>query len=98
MGVNNIRPMAGGGARPQAYSPPAGTPSGLPGASYPVMGSAPVTNMQPRYAQPGMAQVRPGMAPPSQPGAPQGPMPNAPQGGNPQQLATALTQLKGGFA
>jgi hypothetical protein len=97
--------MMGGGARPPAYSPPAGTPSGLPGASYPVMGSAPITNTQPRYSQPGMAQMRPGMAPPAQPGAPQAPAPNAPQGGmnpqqgaHPQQLATALTQLKGGMA
>jgi hypothetical protein len=76
------------------------------------MGSSPVTNMQPRYANPGMAQVRPGMAPgqlpqggppqgmPSQPPAPMGPQAGmaAPQGGaNPQQLATALTQLGGGM-
>lgn len=87
--------------KPPAYSPPAGTASGIPGAGYPVMGSAPITNMGPRYAQPAMAQMRPGMAPPGQPGMPQGPMaghpaPGAQQPGNPQQLATALTQLGGG--
>ena len=115
MGVNNIRPGMGGGARPPAYSPPAGTASGIPGASYPVMGSTPVTNMQPRLGNPGQAQ----MHPPGAPGMPQGAPPSAPpqgipqagmapgarpgmalpsmaQGANPQQLATALTQLGGG--
>jgi hypothetical protein len=86
--------------RPPAYSPPAGTPSGIPGASYPVMGSAPVTNMQPRYAQPGMAQMRPPpgqMAPPGMSPPPGGMAPpGMPPGGHPQQLATALTQLGGG--
>ncbi len=77
------------------------------------MGSAPVTNMQPQIANPGAAQMRPGMGagmPPGQGAAPQG----APQmgtpttpvrpgmapqanGANPQQLATALTQLNGGM-
>lgn len=115
MGVNNIRPGMGGGAKPPAYSPPAGTASGIPGASYPVMGSTPVTNMQPRMGNPGAAQMRPAMAPGMPPGAPPAPqgMPAAgmapgarpgmppPQMGaapqaNPQQLATALTQLGGG--
>lgn len=95
--------------RPPGYSPPAGTSSGIPGASYPVMGSAPVTNMQPRIANPGMAQMRPGMpqgapAPQAAQGAPpQAPMMGAPGaqppvgGANPQQLATALTNLGGGM-
>lgn len=101
MGVNNTRlPMSGGPVRPPGYSPPAGTASGIPGAAYPVMGSAPITNMQPRYASPGAAQIRPGMTPPT--AMPQTPVPAAqggmPQnsGSNPQQLATALTQMSGG--
>jgi small nuclear ribonucleoprotein B and B' len=90
------------------YSPPAGTASGIPGASYPVMGSSPVTNMQPRLANPGQAQMRPGMPPnaPMQapaggmppgapPGAPPGGMPA--QGANPQQLAQGLANLQGGM-
>src|SRR5277367_1124015 len=108
MGANNIRPGMGGGARPPAHSPPAGTASGIPGASYPVMGSSPVTNMQPRLGNPGQAQIRPPMSPgmpqggplgmPSQPGM-QGPppamSPQGMQGTNPQQLATALGQMGG---
>lgn len=63
-------PISGGPLnRPQM--PAAGTSSGLPGASFPVMGSAPVSNMQPRLANPGTAQMRPGMAQP-QPQAPGG--------------------------
>ena len=90
--------MQGGPASP--YQPPAGTASGIPGASYPVMGSAPITNMQPRYANPAAAQLRPGMP---QPQAQIGQAPNMPTqrpvgGANPQQLATALTQLAGGGA
>jgi hypothetical protein len=97
--------MNTGGALKQAgYSPPAGTPSGIPGASYPVLGSAPVSNMQPGYANPGAAQMRPGMAPPplaqGGPGMQQGAMGAqggmaAPQGGqmNPQMLAAALGRL-----
>lgn len=94
--------MRGGAASP--YQPPAGAPSGIPGASYPVMGSTPISNMQPRYANPAAAQLRPGMA---QPQAQIGQQPNMPtpppqggasQGANPQQLATALTQLAGGGA
>lgn len=84
--------MGGGAAKPPQYSPPAGTASGLPGAAYPVLGSAPISNMGPRYGSAGMAQMRPGMAPPIQQGAPplQSGM-NAPQA-NPQQLAAALAQ------
>jgi hypothetical protein len=99
--------MMGGGVRPPGYTPPAGTASGIPGASYPVMGSTPVTNMQPRYAAPGMAQMRPGMpqppaaggTPPPQGGLPPqaGGQPGAAPGANPQQLASALTQLNGGM-
>lgn len=76
------------------------------------MGSAPVTNMQPRYAQPmphpGMAPQGAGMpqgqpAPPPQtmaprPGMAPGMAPPTAPAANPQQLATALTQLKGGVA
>ncbi len=97
MGANSFRPGMAGGMRPPQYSPPAGTPSGIPGAQYPVMGSAPVSQPQARYAQPmPPPQMHPGM------GAgmpPQGMPPQAPRPGmqaNPQQLATALTQLSGG--
>jgi hypothetical protein len=68
------------------------------------MGSAPINNMQPRYANPGAAQMRPGMTqgqlpqgapPPGMPPPQAGGMPQ--QGSNPQQLATALTQMGGGM-
>lgn len=97
MGANNFRlPMKGGPA--SSYQPPAGAASGIPGASFPVMGSTPISNMQPRYANPAAAQLRPGLP---QPQAQIGQAPNMPapppQGGtNPQQLASALTQLAGG--
>lgn len=86
--------MSGGAVRPPQYTPPAGTPSGIPGAAYAVMGSAPVSNMQPAYGAPGLAQMRPGMPQP----APQVPQSHPMlMGRNPQQLATALTQLSGGI-
>lgn len=94
MGVNNIRPGMGGGARPPAYSPPAGTASGIPGASYPVMGSTPVTNMQPRIGNPGMAQMRPPMSPGG--GMPQS-APPAP-GGMPQQPPMGMAPPQPGAA
>lgn len=81
--------------KPPAYSPPAGTASGIPGASYPVMGSAPITNMQPRYSTPGEAQLRPGVGQPpmggSLPPLNQGQQP--PVGNRPQMLANALGQM-----
>lgn len=85
--------------KPPAYSPPAGTASGIPGASYPVMGSAPITNMQPRYSVPGEAQLRPGVGQPprggSLPPLNQGQQP--PIGNRPQMLANALGQMGGGI-
>lgn len=92
MGVNNTGPMMGGGARPPAYSPPAGTASGIPGASYPVMGSMPASNMQPRLGSPGGAQMqRPGMQGPP-PGIPNGPPQagTAPGGMPPQGMARPM--------
>jgi hypothetical protein len=69
--------------KPPGYSPPAGTASGIPGASYPVMGSAPVTNQPPR---PPMA---PAMNGAPMPGAPPQPVAQ----GNPQMMANILSQL-----
>lgn len=80
----------GGIAKPPAYTP--GTPSGIPGASYPVLGSMPVGNSQPQYSNPGMSQMRPGLA--QRPFGTSG-QPPLTQGANPQQLATALAQFKG---
>lgn len=101
MGVNNTRLPMGGGVRPASYQPPAGTASGIPGAAYPVLGSAPVTNMQPRYGNPGAAQMRPGLAQPPLSGTGQPPLSAAASqmgGANPQQLATALSQIRGSIA
>ncbi len=85
--------MNGGGARPASYSPPAGASSGIPGASYPVLGSAPVTNVQPRYGTPGEAQMRPAFQQRPLGGGVQQPMNQGqPVNNRPQQLAAALGQ------
>jgi hypothetical protein len=95
MGTPNGPMTTGGAQRPTSYSPPAGTASGIPGAAYPVLGSSPVTNMQPRYAQPGMAQMRPGMPQGAPQGMPQGAQANPQMGASPEALATILGHLGG---
>lgn len=82
-----------------AYMPPAGTSRGIPGASYPVLGSMPVTNMQPTYGNPAQSQVRSGVAQTpmggSLPPLNQGQQP--PVGNRPQQLANALGRMSAGI-
>jgi hypothetical protein len=75
--------------RPEAPPRP-GTATGIPGASYPVLGSLPATNAQPRYGSPGNAQIQPSEAP----------APMAPQGGpqpvaNPQLMGHQLMNMGG---
>jgi hypothetical protein len=100
---------ANSGLKPASYQPPtaipsAGTASGIPGASYPVLGSTPVTNMQPRYGQPGRAMtgqpgggLPPQNPPPMNGGGPVGNTTPQSPGMNPQNLASILGRLGGGM-
>lgn len=74
-------PMAGTSGQPKPFSgfdapyasasPAAGTPSGIPGGSYPVLGSGPpITNSQPSYSQPAHPMMGPGGPGPSPGGGP----------------------------